>query len=90
MPGFGLSDWFLWLRSVAAFPVRPGQRRFRPPGGPPNEVAGMVRAGQLGAGRARSRCQQVVNASFQGQVPLTLSTRLRACLTSRAGRCSSR
>ena len=36
-------------------------------------VAGVVRAGQAGAGRAHSRCQQVRKASFQGQVRLIFS-----------------
>src|SRR5271166_2434490 len=47
-------------------------------------------AGQAGAGRAHSRCQQVRNASFQGQVRLIFRTRARAWRTSRAGRLSSR
>jgi hypothetical protein len=47
-------------------------------------------AGQEGAGRAHSRCQQVRKASFQGQVRLIFSTRARAWRTSRAGRLSSR
>ena len=47
-------------------------------------------AGQAGAGRAHSRCQQARNASFQGQVRLIFSTRARAWRASRAGRLSSR
>ena len=47
-------------------------------------------AGQAGAGRAHSRCQQARNASFQGQVRLIFSMRARAWRTSRAGRLSSR
>jgi hypothetical protein len=47
-------------------------------------------AGQAGAGRAHSRCQQVVNGSFQGQVRLFFSTLARAWRVSRAGRLSSR
>ena len=47
-------------------------------------------AGQAGAGRADSRCQQARNASFQGQVRLIFSTRARAWRTSRAGRLNSR
>src|SRR6266511_3985267 len=35
-------------------------------------------AGQAGAGRAHSRCQQARKASFQGQVRLIFSTRCRA------------
>ena len=42
-------------------------------------------AGQAGAGRAHSRCQQARKASFQGQVRLSLRTRARAWRTSRAG-----
>ena len=47
-------------------------------------------AGQAGAGRAHSRCQQVRNASFQGQVRLIFRMRARAWRTSRAGRLSNR
>ena len=47
-------------------------------------------AGQAGAGRAHSRCQQARNAPFQGQVRLIFSTRARAWRTSRAGRLSNR
>jgi hypothetical protein len=47
-------------------------------------------AGQAGAGRAHSRCQQTRKASFQGQVRLIFRTRARAWRTSRAGRLSSR
>jgi len=47
-------------------------------------------AGQAGAGRAHSRCQQVRKASFQGQVRLIFSTRARAWRTSRAGSAHSR
>ena len=60
------------------------------PGRPPFRVAGDGVAGQAGAGRAHSRCQQARNASFQGQVRLIFSTRARAWRTSRAGRLSSR
>ncbi len=61
---------------------RAGQASFR--------VAGMVRAGQAGAGRAHSRCQQVRNASFQGQSGLIFKMRSRACRASRAGMCQTR
>ena len=50
--------------------TRPGCVSFR--------VAGMIGAGQLGAGRARSRFQQVRKASFQGQSGLILRIFLRA------------
>ena len=39
-------------------------------------VAGAGVAGQAGAGRAHSRCQQARNASFQGQVRLNAVMRL--------------
>jgi ABC-type proline/glycine betaine transport system ATPase subunit len=42
-------------------------------------------AGQAGAGRAQSRCQQARNASFHGQSGLIFRTRPRACRASRAG-----
>jgi hypothetical protein len=53
-------------------------------------IAGMVVAGQPGAGRAHSRFQQVMKASFQGQSGLILRIRLRAWRTSRAGMCQMR
>lgn len=49
--------------------------------------AGRVRDGQVGAGRAQSRCQQVRKACFHGQVELIFTIRRRAGVTSRAGRC---
>ena len=68
----------------------PGWHRLRlRRGGLLFRVAGTGMAGQAGAGRAHSRCQQVRNASFQGQVRLIFSTRARASRTSRAGRLSS-
>jgi hypothetical protein len=78
-------------RRVAALPDVPGAAPApTAPGWPPFRVAGTGMAGQAGAGRAHSRCQQVRNASFQGQVRLIFSTRARAWRTSRAGRLSSR
>ena len=59
-------------------------------GGLLSGVAGTGVAGQAGAGRAHSRCQQARKASFQGQVRLIFSTRARAWRTRRAGRLSSR
>ena len=53
-------------------------------------VAGMVAAGQLGAGMAHSRFQQVMKASFQGQSGLIFRMRFRAWRTRRAGRCQRR
>ena len=66
----------------APAPTAPGCASFR--------VAGVVRAGQAGAGRAQSRCQQVRNASFQGQSGLIFRTRTRACRARRAGMCQTR
>ena len=48
------------------------------PGGASFRVAGVVRAGQGGAGRTQSRCQQARNASFHGQSGLIFRTRRRA------------
>ena len=71
VPGFGPGIRFFVSAGVARCPMCPGQHRLDPRrGGPPSWVAEMVRAGQLGAGRLHSRCQQVTNASFQGQVRL--------------------
>ena len=66
----------------APAPTAPGCVSFR--------VAGVVRAGQAGAGRAQSRCQQVRNASFQGQFGLILRMRSRAWRARRAGMCQTR
>jgi hypothetical protein len=65
----------------APAPTAPGCVSFR--------VAGADGAGQAG-GRAQSRCQQVRNASFQGQSGLIFKTRSRACRASRAGMCQTR
>ncbi len=53
-------------------------------------VAGVVRAGHAGAGRAEMRCQQVMNAVFHGQSRLIFRVRRRAWRTSRAGTCHNR
>jgi hypothetical protein len=53
-------------------------------------VVGVIGAGQLGAGRAQSRFQQVRKASVQGQSGLILRILLRAWRASRAGRCQIR
>jgi hypothetical protein len=87
---FGGCIWFACSRRMTDGPVCPG--------GTGSDCAGVASfacrgdgvAGQAGAGRAHSRCQQARNASFQGQVRLILSTRARAWRTSRAGRLSSR
>jgi hypothetical protein len=63
----------------APAPTAPALSSFR--------VAGVVRAGQVSAGRAQSRCQQVRNASAHGQVSLMARVRWRASL---AGRCQAR
>ena len=60
------------------------------PGCASSPVAGADGAGQAGAGRAQSRCQQVRNASFQGQSGLIFRTRSRAWRASRAGMCQTR
>lgn len=49
-----------------------------------------VAAGQVGAGRAQSRCQHVRNACFHGQSGLISRMRRRAWCTRRAGRCQTR
>lgn len=66
----------------APAPTVPGCSSFR--------VAGIVGAGQVGAGSAQSRRQQVMKAVFQGQSGLILRIFLRAWRTRRAGRCQSR
>jgi hypothetical protein len=66
----------------APAPTAPGCASFR--------VAGVVCAGQAGAGRAQSGCQQVRNASFHGQSGLIFRTRSRAGRASRAGMCRMR
>jgi hypothetical protein len=53
------------------------------PGCASSPVAGLIRAGQMGAGRGHSRCQPVRNASFQGQ---SGSSSRCACGAGRAGR----
>jgi hypothetical protein len=53
-------------------------------------VAGVIRAVQAGAGRAQSRCQQVRNASAQGQSGLMARVFWRAWAASFAGRCQIR
>ena len=53
-------------------------------------VVGTVGAGQLSAGRAHSRFQQVMNALFHSQSGLILRFLFRAWRTRRAGRCQIR
>ena len=85
-PVFGGCIWFRCSQRMAARPDVLG--------GTGSDCAGAASfpgrrdgvAGQAGAGRAHSRCQQARKASFQGQVRLIFSTRARAWRTSRAGR----
>src|SRR4029434_5144653 len=68
VPGFGCD---VCLAAGAGRAVVPGVPGCAPaptaPGWSSFRAAGMVNAGQAGAGRAQSRCQQVRKASFQGQ-----------------------
>ena len=67
LPGFGCGVCLLSGRSCGVARcarVRTGSDRA---GVVSFRVAGVVGAGQAGAGRAQSRCQQVRNASFHGQ-----------------------
>src|ERR1017187_10021746 len=83
VPGFGPGVWLLVFAGSRCHPGCPGRHRLDPRrGGLLPAVVGAVYAGQVSACRAQSRCQQVVNASFHGQVRLIFSTRLRACRTS--------
>ena len=91
VPVFGGFVWSAGFRRVAVLPdvlgaapapTAPGRASF------PGRGDGV--AGQAGAGRAHSRCQQVRKASFQGQVRLIFSMRARAWRASRAGRLSNR
>ena len=90
VPVFGGCIWFRWSQRMADGPRCSGAPAPTAPGRPPFRVAGTGVAGQAGAGRAHSRCQQVRNASLQGQVRLIFRTRARAWRTSRAGRLSNR
>jgi hypothetical protein len=91
LPGFG-SAVCLFSRGgraavpgasgCAPAPTAPGVSSFR--------VAGADGAGQAGAGRAQSRCQQARNASFQGQSGLIFRVRSRAWRASLAGMCQTR
>jgi hypothetical protein len=88
MPGLWPVIWFLsgcgrgvvpGMPGCAPAPTVPECSSFR--------VAGVVRADQADAGNAHSRCQQVRNASFHGQLVLMARVRCRAWQASRAGRC---
>ena len=91
VPGFGSVVCLLSGDGRAVLPGVPG---YAPaptaPGGASFRVAGLVRAGQAGAGRAQSRCQQMRNASVQGQSGLIFRTRSRAWRARRAGMCQTR
>jgi hypothetical protein len=79
VPGFGCG---VCLAVGAGRPVVPGVPGCAPaptaPGWSSFRAAGAVCAGQAGADRAQSRCQQMRNASFQGQSGLILRMRWRA------------
>jgi len=79
LPGFGCD---VCLAVGAGRAVAPGVPGSAPAPTAPGVVllpsAGAVYAGQAGAGRAQSRCQQVRKASFQGQPGLILRMRWRA------------
>jgi hypothetical protein len=91
VPDFGSA---VWLLSRAGRVLVPGVPGYAPaptaPGCASSRVDGAHGAGQAGAGRAHSRCQQIRNASFQGQSGLIFRTRSRACRASRAGMCQTR
>jgi hypothetical protein len=91
VPGFGCG---VCLGGVGGRVVVPGVPGCAPaptaPGCVSSPVAGVAGAGQVGAGSAQSRCQQVRNASFQGQSVLIFRTRSRAWRASRAGMCQTR
>jgi len=91
LPGFGRGVWLLRGCGQVAQPdvprVRTGSDRA---GGASFRVGWMVRAGQAGAGRAQSRCQQVRKACFQGQPGLIFKVRWRAWAARRAGMCQIR
>ena len=91
LPGFGLG---VCLAGEGVRVVVPGVPGCAPaptaPGCASSLVAGVVRAGQAGAGRAQSRCQQVRKASFHGQSGLMARVLWRAWRARRAGMCQIR
>ena len=90
-PGFGCGVCLAWRGGRVVAPGVPGCAPApTAPGCASSPVAGADGAGQTGAGRAQSRCQQVRNASFQGQSALIFRTRSRAWRASRAGMCQIR
>jgi len=79
LPGFGCGVCLAGGGGRAAVPGVPGCAPGSDGAGDVLlSVVGVVRAGQAGAGKAQSRCQQVRNASFHGQSGLIFSTRRRA------------
>ena len=79
LPGFGVMSVLTVGAGRAVVPGVPGCAPApTAPGWSSSRVAGMVCAGQAGAARTQSRCQQVRNASFQGQSGLILRMRCRA------------
>jgi len=90
VPVFGCGIRFACSRRVTALPGVPGGTGSDCAGTASFPCRGDGVAGQAGAGRAQSRCQQARNASFQGQVRLIFSTRARAWRTRRAGRLKNR
>jgi hypothetical protein len=91
VPGFGCG---VWLTGAGGRTVVPGVPGYAPaptaPGCASSRIAGVVRAGHTGAGRAQSRCQQMRNACFYGQSGLIFRIRCRAWRTRRAGMCQIR
>ena len=91
LPGFGSGVGLLLATGRVAMPGVPGCAPAPTAEGWSSfRVSGVVRAAQAGAGRAHSRCQQVRNASFQGQSGLIFRTRSRPWRASRAGMCQIR
>ena len=90
VPDFG-SGVGLLPGGRAVMPGKPGRAPApTAPGWSSSHVDGMVRAGHAGAGRAHSRCQQPMNASFHGQSGLIFRNRCRAWTARRAGMCQIR
>jgi Domain of unknown function (DUF4411) len=78
-PGFGPVVCLLSAGCRTAVPGVPGCAPApTAPGWSSSRVAGLICAGQAGAGRAQSCCQQVRKASFQGQSGLIFRMRWRA------------
>ncbi len=91
VPGFGCSACLGFAGRCGVLPGVPGRAPApTAPGLISFRAAGIDGAGQAGAGRAHSRCQQVRNARFQGQSGLILRTRWRAWWARRAGMCQIR